>query len=152
MKKFKFSLQTVHNVRELRLKKEEIALSTLRAEVARAEEHLVATERTRFDALENYSRKLNNREPMSPYEMEMHTRHLLSLNGSISEARARVEETKRCFMQQSKVVASAGQAVKITERLRDTQKKLHRIRAERTEQSDQDEMAAARFARQLRVK
>ena len=149
MKRFKFSLQTVHNVRELQLEKEEITLSDLLAEAMRAEEQLTLNRQMRLEAAETYSRKLREREPLSAYEMEMHTKHLHSLDRSIEQASALVEEKKEAVRIQREVVAAAGKAVKVTERLRDFQEDRHRTELARTEQTDLDEMVSSGFARGL---
>ena len=149
MKKFKFTLQTVHNVREMRQEQEEMVLSELQSEVNRAAARVEEIEKARLEAMENYAQKLKKGEPMNPFEMELNTNHLTSLERSIREAQALVEEKKQACSRQSQVVAAAGREVKVTERLRENQKSRYRIELERSEQTALDELVSANFARKM---
>lgn len=149
MKKFRFTLQTVHNVREMRQEKEEIVLSEMRAEINRAISDLENIQRLRLDAIENYTLKLKKGEPMNPFEMELHTNHLRSLDRLIQEVEAKIEEKKQVCARQSEIVADAGRQVKITERLRENQRSRHRLENERLEQNALDELVSANFARHM---
>lgn len=149
MKKFKFTLQTVHNVREMRREKEELVLAEMQNEVNRTVERLAEIERTRLEAIENYTLKMKKGEPINPFEMELNTNHLHSLDNLIREAQKMVEEKKQALSVQSQTVAAAGREVKITERLRENQQARHRVELERREQNAIDEFVSADFARRL---
>ena len=149
MKKFKFTLQTVHNVREMRREKEELVLAEMQTEVNRAIAYLSELERTRLEAIENYTRKLKQGEVMNPLEMELNTNHLRSLDLTVRKAQAEVEQKQREFSAQSKVVAAAGRAVKVTERLRENQQSRHQTEHERREQIAIDDLVSANFARRM---
>lgn len=149
MKKFQFTLQTVHNVREMRQEKEEIVLSEMQAEINRAIADLAKIEKIRLDAIENYTLKMKRGEPMNPFEMELHTNHLRAIDQLIREVQLKIEEKKQACAHQSQIVAHAGREVKITERLRENQHARHRLEQERREQTALDELVSANFARQM---
>lgn len=149
MKKFQFSLQTVHNVRKMRQEKEEIVLSEMQADVERALADLTKIEQMRQAAIENYGLKLKKGEPMNPFEMELHTDHLRALDRLIREVQAKIEEKKQACARQSKVVADAGREVKITERLRENQQARFWLEQQRREQNALDELVSANFARRI---
>lgn len=149
MKKFKFTLQTVHNVREMRREKEELVLAEMRAETDRALARLSELEKTRLAAVENYTRKLAQGEVMNPLEMELNTNHLRSLDLTLRKAQAEVEQKQRAVAAQSVIVAAASQSVKVTERLRENQQTRHQTELERREQIAIDDLVSANFARRM---
>lgn len=149
MKKFKFTLEAVHNVREMRQEREEMILSELQAEVNRAAARVEEMEKARHEAIENYAKKLKKGEPINPFEMQLNTNHLNSLDRSIREAYAAVEEKKQTCARQSQIVAAAGRDVKITERLRENQQSRYRVELERSEQTALDELVSANYARKM---
>lgn len=149
MKKFKFTLQTVHNVREMRREKEELVLAEMRAETDRALARLSELEKTRLAAVENYTRKLAQGEVMNPLEMELSTNHLRSLDLTLRKARAEVEQKQRAVAAQSVIVVAASQSVKVTERLRENQQTRHQTEFERREQIALDDLVSANFARRM---
>lgn len=149
MKNFKFTLQSVHNVREMRQEKEEFILSELQAEAERAIAGLAQVEKKRIDAIENYTKKMKKGEPMNPFEMELNTNHLVALDRLVRESHAIAEQKKQACQRQRQVVAAASREVKITERLRENQRSRHRLELERSEQNALDELVSANFARQM---
>lgn len=149
MKKFTFKLQTVHNVREMRQEQEELVLSELRQELNQAVARLAQLEQMHGDAIKNYSEKLTKGEPLNPFEMELHTSHLVSLDRSIRDAQASVEEKRKACETQSQAVAAANRQVKVTERLRENQQTRHHLELERSEQTAADELVSADYARRI---
>lgn len=149
MKKFKFTLQTVHNVRQMKQEKEELVLSEKQNEANRAAERLDELERARVDAIEKYTGKMKAGEFLSAYEMELNTNHLAALDRVIREAQADLEQKKRACAAQGEIVAAASREVKITDRLRETQQNRHRLETARQEQNALDELVSANFARQM---
>ena len=149
MKKFEFSLQTVHNVREMRQDKEKIVLSERQAEVNKAAASVAHFEKLRFESIENYSQRLNSGEQLSAREMELNLNHFASLNRLQQEAEKVLEQKKQACLQQGETVADAMREVKITDRLRETQKARHQIEFARQEQNNIDELVSANFARQI---
>lgn len=151
MKKFKFTLQTVHHVREMRQEKEELVLSEINTEIAQAKSRLTEIEKTRLEAVENYTQKLKKGEPMNPFEMELNTKHIAALDGLIRHAKAAVEQKRLALTAQSHVVAAANQQVKITERLHGNQKKRYQAELDKHEQTEMDELVSANYARRMIV-
>lgn len=149
MKKFKFTLQTVHNLREMREEKEKLVLGELQAEVNKANDHVAQLRRMRLDAIENYARRLKGGEQISPMEMELNSNHFASLNYLLQEGERKLEIKKQACQRQGKTVAAAMREVKITDRLRETQKERHHKEMERQEQNNLDEIVSANFARQM---
>ena len=149
MKKFKFTLQTVHSVREMLREKEELSLAEMQTEVSRAVAYLSEVERARLEAIEKYTRKLKQGEAMNPFEMELNTNHLRSLDFKIREAQTDVNRKQQAVSAQSEIVAAAGRKVKVTERLRENQQMRHRTELERCEQTAIDDLVSANFARRM---
>lgn len=149
MKKFVFSLQTVHNVREMRREKEELVLSEMRSEAAKAAADLAVIEKMCIDAIENYTQKMKKGEPMNPFEMELNTKHLTALDRLMRDAQTLLEQKNLACSRQSQIVAVAGREVKITERLRENQQSKHRIELQRSEQTALDELVSANYARRI---
>ncbi len=151
MKKFKFTLQTIHNVREMRQEKEEQVLSKIQSKINFAKLRLSDLEKLRFVAIENYTQKLKSGNAINPFEMELNTNHFASLDRSIREAKAEIEVIKYEYLEQSRVLATANQQVKITERLHENQKSRYRTELDRTEQTAIDELVSANYARQMLI-
>lgn len=149
MKKFKFTLQTVHSVREMRQEKEELVFSQMQAEAERAAERILQIERMRFDALESYTRRLKAGVVINAAELEMNSNHFASLDRLQREAEKCLNEKKQACSAQSRKLAAAVREVKITNRLRETQVAKHKLEADREEQINLDEIVSANFARRL---
>jgi len=148
MKKFKFTLQTVHNVREMRQEKEELILGQLQTEAVVAEEAVAQIENSRQTAIENYSLRLRSGEQLNPMEMELNSKHFASLNQRRIEGEQIVAQKKQACVRQTQTVAGAMREVKITGRLKETQQLRHDLDFARAEQNGIDELLSTRFARQ----
>jgi flagellar export protein FliJ len=149
MKKFKFTLQTVHNVREMREDKEKLVLGELQAEADKIVRQIEQIERLRTESLENYARRLNSGEQISAMEMELNSNHFAALNRLQQETEKLLEEKRKACVAQSQTLAVAAREVKITNRLRETQALRHRLESEKQEQTAIDEMVSANFARRM---
>jgi flagellar export protein FliJ len=149
MKKFKFTLQSVHNVREIREEKELMVLSGLNLEAERASEKVAQVEGALKSAVENYNRKSGAGEPINVIEMELNSRHISALERQKVEARTQLREKQNACSDQMVQVTHAAQQVKITNRLRENQASDYRLNLARHEQSALDEMATTGFARKL---
>lgn len=152
MKKFRFTLQTVHNVRELKQEREQFTLSQLQYEAAKAAEQIEMIEAAYLRAMENYSRKINGGKPLHVGEMELATMHLSSLDQQKRRAIETLEEKKRACQNQSAKLAAATREVKVTKRLRETQVQRHQLDIAKHEQNALDELVSANFAREMRTK
>ncbi len=149
MKKFKFTLQSVHNVREMREEKELMVLSGLNLEAERASEHLARVEGALRGAVENYNRKMAVGEPINVIEMELNSKHISALERQKTAAREELVERLGACARQATLVTHAAQQVKVTGRLRENQVTTHRQTTARHEQNTLDEMVTIGFARKL---
>lgn len=149
MKKFKFTLQTVHKVREMRQEKEKLVLGELQAELNKAAERVAHIEKMRIDAIEKYARRLNSGEQVCVMEMELNSNHFASVNCLQQEAETILKQKQQAYLRQGATVAAAMREVKITDRLRETQKSRHQTEFARQEQNNLDEMVSASYARKM---
>lgn len=149
MKKFKFTLQTVHNVRELREEKEKLLFSQLQADASKAALRVAEIEIMRSEAIDNYAQRLKSGEQLNAVEMELNLNHFAALNRLQQEAEKVLEQKKQACQRQSTAVAAAMREVKITNRLRETQQERYKNEFERQEQNNLDELVSANFARQI---
>lgn len=147
MKKFKFTLDSVHRVREIKKERESAVLANLRAEALRAEKRVAHIEDLRREAIETYTRRLTRGERIDALEMELSSRHFASLDRLQLEAEAELAERRKACEAQMGHLTEAMREVKITENLRETQRERHRFETERQEQANIDEMVATGFAR-----
>jgi flagellar export protein FliJ len=149
MKKFKFTLQSVHDVREIREEKELMVLSGLNFEVEKASERVAQVEGALKAAVENYNRSLTVGESLDVIDMELNSKHISALEKQRIEARAKLLEKQKACANQMIHVTQAAQQVKVTGRLRENQASDHRLSLARHEQTALDEMATTGFARKL---
>ncbi len=149
MKKFKFTLQTVHNVREMREEKEHIVLTQMQNEVEKAVDRIRQIEQMRQDAIEKYTSRLQSGQTINVFELEMNSNHISALGKNRRDAEAFLEQKKMACSKQSETVAAATRAVKITNRLRETQASRHKTESDRQEQTAIDELVSANFARKM---
>lgn len=149
MKKFKFTLQTVHTVREMKQEKEELILGEMQAEAAKAAARVHEIEQMRFKAIESYAHRLERGETIDPFELELNSNHISALDRLQREAQQFLETKKQACLQQGKTLAAATREVKITNRLRETQQLRHRLEAARQEQNALDELVSANYARRM---
>lgn len=147
MKKFKFSLQTVHNLRETKREQEQLKLAERQAALVKAEENLLEIERARHNALENYVSKIQAGE-MPSFEISLMMDYLKSLAGRADQARAVVAQAKQSFRQQGEMLAFAAREVETTAKLRERQQARYNLELARAEQTALDEMVSINFARQ----
>ena len=149
MKKFKFKLQTVHSVREMRQEKEQFVLAQLQNEANKVRDEIEQLKQTRTNAIKNYLEKVNGGELTNPAEMELNLRHIADLDRRQRELNELLEEKKSACKEQSKKVAEANKKVKITDKLREKKQNQHKQKLEREEQNSLDELISTSFARRL---
>jgi flagellar export protein FliJ len=148
MKKFKFTLQSVHNVREIKQEREELALAQLQTEANRASAQVEAAENARINAYKDYAQRLRTGE-IDPVEMALTVKYLNALSTHEQTTRQVLEEKKQACANQSEKVAAAAREVKTTAILRQSQYARHMLELARTEQTALDEMVTTTFARQM---
>ncbi len=149
MKKFEFKLETVHKVREIRQEREAIILAELRTAAEQAARKVAQIDSLRLGAIENYTQRISSGEQLDAREMEMNSNHFTSLNRQQKEAEEDLLQRNRSCTQQIGSVTEAMREVKITDRLRETQKERHRLEFSRQEQNGVDEHVAGTFARRI---
>lgn len=149
MKKFKFTLQTVHNVREMKQERELLVLSELQTETDKAAARVHEIEELRAKAIESYARRLENGTAIDPYELELSSNHISALDRMHREAQKILEKKKQACQRQTKTVEIAARDVKITNRLRENQQARHQADVARHEQNSLDEIVSANYARQM---
>lgn len=149
MKKFKFTLQAVHGVRETRQEQEQLVLSRLQAAAEAEAARIVEIENRRLTALEVYARRLECGEQIDPLEMQLSVKYLTSLDTLALEAKQILKQKQTACEQQSKTLAVAAQAVKATANIRETQRARHHLETARVEQIALDEMVSINYTRAL---
>jgi flagellar export protein FliJ len=146
MKKFTFSLQSVHNVREMLEEKELMTLSQLNLEAEQASARLNAVEGAISEAVENYNRRTKVGEPINIGEIELNSQHISALAKQKAAAREELLAKQVARAGQVSLVTQAARDVKVTGKLREHQANDHRLTASRHEQTALDEMATIRYA------
>lgn len=149
MKKFKFTLQTVHKVRELKSERENLTLSELQSEAQRAAKRVANIEALRNDAVDKYTKRLRAGTHLNPVEMELSAKHFASLNAMQKDAQREADEKEQACLRQIDVVKAARVEVKVTDKLQSDQKRRHQIEADRQEQNNLDDLVSAKYARRV---
>jgi flagellar FliJ protein len=147
MKKFKFSLQSVHRVREIRQEREMLTFSDLQLQVEKAVSDVRDLESLRLEAMRRYAGKLKSREEVSPLEMELSSNHFAALNRRQQDAERELAEKNLECSKQGEIVADAMREVKITDKLKETHFARYERERERTEQNGLDELVSTRYGR-----
>lgn len=148
MKKFQFSLQTVHSVRETKRDKEEHELVRLRAAVTDANERVLRIENERAQVANDYSKKLNS-GTIDPFEAAMTSNYLTALVHREREAREKLKQAETAVERQRQMLTEAERDVEATSRLREKQRERHALDVARVEQNQLDEMATVASARKM---
>lgn len=149
MKKFKFTLDTVHQVRERKSEQENLTLTELQFEAQEAQMRVSHIETMRQEAVERYMERLNSGVHLNPREMELSSNHFASLNSLQKEAQKVVEEKQDACRRQLEKVHAARVEVKVTDKLRDSQQRRHNEEVARREQNNIEELVTAKFARRI---
>lgn len=148
MKKFKFSLQTVHNLRETKREQEQLKLADLRIKLEDASKQLEAVENKRRETLDKYAAKLQQGE-VDVFQMSLLTDYLKALSNCETTARENVKIAQQACSNQSKTLAEAARSVEVTTKLHERQRAKFDLESARVEQNNLDEMVSINFARQL---
>lgn len=148
MKKFHFSLQTVHNVRETHRDKEEQEFVRLQASVIEATEQIKKVENERNQISATYSQKLNAGK-IDPIEAAMTSHYITVLVLREREAKANLKRVETALENQRVKLTEAERDVEATSRLRERQRERHVLEMARKEQNLLDDMATVATARQM---
>lgn len=149
MKKFKFTLQTVHKVREMKQEREQFNLMQMQKEADHISEMIEGLEKVRICAIDNYTIRLRTGEAMNISEIQIEANHIIALDQRIREMQQSLELKKQECMGQKKNLAAATREVKITDKLRENQKSRHQLEMARNEQIALDEIISANYARRM---
>lgn len=146
MKRFKFSLQTVHDLRESRQEAAELDLAAANSELYRANAQLEEVVRLRQNALERYLLMYQSNE-IEVSMVAAHTDFIGSLFQREREAKAHIVEVERRLEQKRSALTEAMRETETTAKLRERQRQNHQLEANRNEQTMLDEMAVLAVAR-----
>ncbi len=146
MKKFRFSLHTVHQLRERAQAAAEAELARANGEVAQAIETLAAATQARENAMNTYTQMLLSGR-ISQAETTLRAAYLVVLAERIAEAQQNLAERERRREIVRQQVITATTRAEATATLRDQQLAAHRAEAAREEQEQLDEIATLRAAR-----
>lgn len=147
MKKFKFTLQAVHQVRSARQDVEVSAFDKLRATADEAERSLNAAKSRHLEAVEAASTRFAAGERIDPFELSVSYEHIASLERARRSAETFLEQCRQACEEQRRNVESAARDVKVTENLKEKQLLKHHTEAARSEQAAIDELTSATIAR-----
>ena len=149
MKRFKFSLQTLHDLREQEREDAERALAQAAAEVAAAAAHTEVLRHTINQAIAAFTTNLQTKAP-NAREAQMHSEYLTLLDQQLTDARAHhlVCERRRDAKLQELVKASA--AAEATTKLREQYYARYVAELLREDQNLMDELATIATVRRMR--
>lgn len=148
MKRFRFPLQAVHNLRQMRRDEAERELAQAAAEVSHGAARLDEVACTRTAATEAYLRALQKSD-IDQHEMALRINYLASLTQRESEARARLAELESAREAQRQLVTRAARDAEATAKLRERHRVRHETEAARAEQNNLDEIATVAIARRM---
>lgn len=146
MKRFKFTLQSVHDLRESRREAAEQELAVTNSELYRANAQLEEVVRARQKALERYL-LLHQETELEPTMVAAHTDFIGSLFQREREARTYITQIEKTLELKRRAVREALRETETTAKLRENQRKNHKLEMNRHEQSVLDEMAVLAVAR-----
>ena len=146
MKKFRFSLQTVHDLREARRTEAERALAATARAVHEVAEQLEETKLVQERATDAFASRLQSGE-IDPFEATLSVNYLAALTQRKLETHARLRELEQARERQRETTIEAARSAETTARLRLRQSERHQLEVARTEQQLLDEMATLAQAR-----
>jgi len=146
MKRFKFSLQTVHDFREFRRDAAEREFAEAVDRLYRAKAQLEEVRRAHRAALDNYLLLYQSREIQATM-ISAHTDFIASLMRREREVLTQIAGIERHIETKRQAVTEALRATKTTAKLSERQRQRHDLDLARTEQTLLDEMAVAAMAR-----
>src|SRR5882724_5491828 len=124
MKRFKFSLQAVHNLREMRRDEAERQLGEVMAELARTQSQLDNVIRLRQAAMDNYLMVHQSHE-IDPSMMITHTEYINSLMQLERRARAMIAQAEKKVSITRESLTEASRQSETTANLRERHRERH---------------------------
>lgn len=149
MKRFKFSLQTLHDLREQEREEAERALAQAAAEVTQAAARVEELRAAINEAVLAYAASLQTKE-LKPHEAQMHTEYLVTLDQQLAAARAHHTACERQREVRLQELVKASAAAEATTKLREQYYARYVAELAREEQTLMDELATIAAARRLR--
>ena len=149
MKRFKFSLQTLHDLREQERETAEIALGQATAAVTAAAAQIEELLHTITQVMAAYSTALRTKEPKLR-EVKMQTEYIATLEQQLAVARvthARLEREREIKLQE---LVKASAAAEATVKLREQYYARYVFELAREEQNLMDELATIATVRRMR--
>lgn len=146
MKKFRFTLQPIHDLREMRRDEAERSHAQAIAAVTEANSRLDEAESTRREAAESL-RSLLQHGQLDPHEVALRSSYLSSLIAREADARTRLAALEEERERRRHKMAEAARAAEATAKLRERQSARHFEALARYEQNQLDEMAVVTAAR-----
>lgn len=147
-KRFHFSLQTVHNLREAQREEAERGLSRAAAAVDDAAAQLDEAKQVHASATEAFALRLRETE-IDPQEAALSFDYLAMLVNRQRAAHVQLQVLEAERETRRGVAVEAARAAEATTRLRERQYQRHALQAARAEQDTLDEMATLAQARRL---
>jgi flagellar FliJ protein len=148
MKRFEFSLQTVHDFRHRKREEAEREFAEATSKVAQAEALLEEIQCKRAEALEAYALQLQSSQ-LDPNESLLRLEYLSALERQAITAQAQLRLLEEACEVRRQALVEANRAAEATEKLREQQRARHEAETAREEQNSLDEMATAATARRL---
>lgn len=146
MKKFRFSLQAVHDLRMLRQDEAERELAHAARSVHEAQAQLERDAQLRERAIDKYAATLRS-QALDPHDAILRTNYLRILTQQETEQRARVLKLEQSLEAKRETLTGAVREAEATASLREQHRSLHAAEAARNEQNALDEMASVSVAR-----
>jgi len=148
MKRFQFSLQAVHNIREMQRDAAECALAAVAAELKGAEAELERVLRRRQSAMDKYL-LLHQLKEIDAATFGSHTDYIGSLVLLERQGRALILQVEERITIKRQALTEASRQTKTTANLRERQRERHSREIARHEQKALDEMAIVTVTRRL---
>ena len=148
MKRFQFSLEAVHNVREMRRDAAERAMAAVAAELQGAQAQLEQVLRQRQSAMANYV-LLHQSTVIEAAHFASHTDYLGALVLHERQARITILQVEQKLTVKRQALTEASRQTKTTENIRERQRERHHMEIAQHEQKALDEMAVVAVARRL---
>ncbi len=95
----------------------------------------------------NYVSAMIGGKAIDPVEMDLHAKHISSLERLKIQTEIELEDKKSACKRQAGQLSEAAREVKVTEKLREKQKALYDLELAKHEQTALDEITSAKYAR-----
>lgn len=148
MKRFHFSLQAVHNVREIRRDAAQVALAAVAVELQGAKTILETVLRQRQSAMDKYL-ALQQSTEIEAATFASHTDYIGSLLLLERQAHATILQVEEKITIKRQFLTEASRQTETTANLRERQRARHRLEIAQHEQKVLDEMAVVSVTRRL---